>query len=420
MDQLHTAGDAMLTPAAILEPLRQRYLALWWQADGRPEPQQTYQPAEQQRREGVLDRFLAVVKAESRVGGVLTRNSSEAVQQHLAAAFGTFATDALDFERADLDAVFGSGIVGALGAFARQARAFDPGISGEDIFQASRNVLTMLFLQLLWGLPVALTPAVTAYSLLYPYSDNYLDDPAIDAATKAKFSRRFRARLEGAAIEAGNDRERAIFALVDQIGEQYRPSRDLAVYESLLAIHAAQERSVRLMRRGASPYEVDVLGLAIEKGGASVLADAYLVKPALDPAEADVAFGMGALLQLGDDLQDVEADRVSGLQTVFSQTAPRWPLDRVTDRCLVLGAAVLRGADAFAGASAASARSLMNKSTLRLFVDAAGQAAHLYTPRYVAELEQRSPFRFAALRRRRRGLVRLQASLPDLLQRLAP
>ncbi len=34
-------------------------------------------------------------------------------------------------------------------------------------------------LQLLLGIPVRVTPAIFAYSMLYPYGDNCLDDPAI-------------------------------------------------------------------------------------------------------------------------------------------------------------------------------------------------------------------------------------------------
>ena len=100
-----------------------------------------------------------------------------------------------------------------------------------------------------------------------------------------------------------------------------RGLRPPQVYESLYAIHAAQARSVRLMRRDEPPYGVDVLGIAIEKGGASVLADGYLVAGSLTLPQARLLFGLGALLQLGDDLQDVEDDRAKGLATIFSQTA---------------------------------------------------------------------------------------------------
>lgn len=78
----------------------------------------------------------------------------------------------------------------------------------------------------------------------------------------------------------------------------------------------------------------DVLGISLEKGGASVLADAYLVQGTVDDAVASFAVGWGALLQFVDDLQDVATDRADGVLTVFSQGAGRWPLDPLENRLL--------------------------------------------------------------------------------------
>jgi hypothetical protein len=70
----------------------------------------------------------------------------------------------------------GCGFLEATTAFARMARRFDPAITSAEIYQAARNVWTANFLQLLLGMPVRVTPAIFAYSMLYPYSDNYLDE----------------------------------------------------------------------------------------------------------------------------------------------------------------------------------------------------------------------------------------------------
>ena len=63
----------------------------------------------------------------------------------------------------------------------------------------------------------------------------------------------------------------------------------------------AQCRSLELLHRTASPYEVDVLGISLEKGGTSVLADGYLVAGSLTRPQAELAFGFGAYLQIVDD-----------------------------------------------------------------------------------------------------------------------
>lgn len=65
------------------------------------------------------------------------------------------------------------------------------------IIQAARNAWTACGLQPLLGVPLALTPSILGYSLLYPYSDNLLDDEDISNDTKLKFSRRFRRQLLG-------------------------------------------------------------------------------------------------------------------------------------------------------------------------------------------------------------------------------
>ena len=44
---------------------------------------------------------------------------------------------------------------------------------------------------------MGITSSILGYSLLYPYSDNYLDRADISAEEKLRFSERFRDRLRG-------------------------------------------------------------------------------------------------------------------------------------------------------------------------------------------------------------------------------
>ena len=57
--------------------------------------------------------------------------------------------------------------------------------------------------------------------MLYPYSDNYLDQVDISREAKLRFSQRFRGRLQGDEAFADDDREAAIWTLVGLIEEQY-------------------------------------------------------------------------------------------------------------------------------------------------------------------------------------------------------
>ncbi len=393
---------------------------MWWACDAAQPPLgPAYTPRQQQTNEQHLQRFLASLTAELRQPP-RSAPEREALQGRLLAAFRAFAGPALGFEDRELLALMSSGMAEVAGEFAGAARRFDPTLSAQDIYQASRNVVSMNLLQVLLQEPVRLTPAIFAYSLLYPYSDNCIDDPAIAAEAKLAFSRRFRERLAGGEVAAANRQEQAIFQLVGLIEGQYDRARYPQVFESLLAIHSAQARSLGQQRGNASPYEADVLGISFEKGGTSVLADGYLVAGSLMPGQAELLFTAGAFMQLVDDLEDVQQDLRDGSLTVFTQTARHWPLDAVTSRTLHFGARVLKALDSVEAPALETLKGPIRKSAGPLLVATAGLAGRFYSSAYLQELEAHSPFRLAFLRRQRQRLARQGVSLARLIDLLAP
>lgn len=204
--------------------------------------------------------------------------------------------------------------------FIHQAIRFDKGISGADVYQALRNVVTALFLQDLQGINVGLTDSITAYSLLYPYTDNYLDQVLTKTSEKISFAERFRLRLEGKSPRAINSHEEKIFALVEFIEREYARSSYPEVYKSLLLIHDRQIQSLaRQKQKNLAKWTVsEILDLSIQKGGASVLADAFLVNPASEEKNLKFAYKLGFVLQLIDDLQDAAEDFLNGDVTLFT------------------------------------------------------------------------------------------------------
>ena len=388
----------------------------------------TFTPAEQAAREIHLDHLLHTVEAELR-DLPRTRSERRSARSRVTSAFTDFAKYCLDFDDSHLDLLLNDGFSAVATQLARQARQFDPGVSASDIFQASRNAWTACGLQVLLGRDMRLTPSIFAYSMLYPYTDNYLDDPATSRSAKLAFSERFRRRLDGDAPAPFNDREATIWRLVELIEEEYARADWPEVYDSLLAIHSAQENSVRLLRSGSSPAGVDILKLSFEKGGASVLADAYLVAGSLSPDEAQFAFDWGVLLQLADDLQDLQQDLREGILTIFTQAAAHvplgQPLDHLTTHTLNFGHRVMRQVDrmpsnrsAHNGAAAKhkSLAKMIRMSCSLLLIWSAGESAKLYTSRYLAELETHSPFRFAPLAEKRKKLARWTGPLTRLFE----
>lgn len=400
-----------------IKDLVQRFSEYWWQSSTElPFLGEMYTPEEQQQREQRMDGFVDDLMQESRR---LPEDASIVdLQDYLISLAGGFITQGLGFEPRHVDALRSYGFLEAAIQFAQMARQFDPAISPLDIFQASRNVWSMNLVQLLMGLPVQVTPSVFAYSMLYPYTDNYLDDPAIYPQTKRAFDRRFRLRIQGQTITPDNRQEEIISELISQIESQFERGQYPQVYQSLLDIHTAQGKSLSLLKPDASPYEVDVLGIVFEKGGTSVLADGYLVAGDLTEAQSDFLFYYGTFTQLVDDLEDVEHDLEDGIQTVFSQTARHWTLDRVTNRTFHYGALLLESLDNFKAPGLEPLKEMIWRSVSPLLIDAVGQAEDFYSPAYRKELEAHYPFRFSHLSQQRQKLGDQHQPLMNILETL--
>jgi hypothetical protein len=404
---------------ALIQDLVRHYAVLWHESDtclpwlGPP-----YTSGAQRANEKHLDHFLAAVSAE------LTCAPQNGAQQQamwarISLAFRNVARAALQADERALETLLGCGFLEATTEFARMARRFDLAITSEDIYQAARNVWTANFLQLLLGIPVRVTPAIFAYSMLYPYTDKYLDDPAIPTAAKLSFNPRFRTRLAGEPLAPRDRHEQIISDLVGIIEGQFDRARYPQVFESLLAIHRAQGKSLQQLRRSPAPQQIDVLGISFEKGGTSVLADGYLVAGSLTTEQRECIFGFGVLTQLMDDLEDLPHNLADRFLTIFSQTAGQRPLDTVTNRTLHLCARILMQLDGLSAADLGPFKDLITRSVNLLLIDSVGRSARLYPRHYIRELETHSPFRFAALRQRRKQLAVQQISLPRLIDLLA-
>ena len=397
--------------------LNQYFINLWWESDAGdtrlPDLGSVYPPQAQSQNEKHVLQFLDQVER------LLThpprsREDAQAAQARLGAAFRHLAEEALGFTAAHLDLLPSQAFSDVSEEFVRKARLFDPGLSGEDIYQAGRNAWTAHGLQWLWGMPVQVTPSIFAYSLLYPYSDNYLDDPNTLVAAKFAFNERFRQRLAGNPILPANAHEKVIFDLVAMIEKQYSRSAHPAVFESLLDIHHAQSLSLNLLRRVAAPGEVDVLGLSFYKGGMSVLADGYLVSGSLNEAQRQYTYGHGIFAQLLDDMEDLEQDSQAGRLTIYSQPAGHEPLDELANHTLKFGQNVLRGLDCFEVSE--PVQELIRRGANLFLIDAISRTDSYYTESYLHAIEAHSPFRFSFLKEQRDKFFRRYGSLEKLME----
>jgi len=290
------------------------------------------------------------------------------------------------------------------------------GLDFNDVFQACRNMWVMAVLQTVLGMPVRLTPSIFAYSLLYPYTDNLIDDPRISSADKALFSSNFRRRLAGELPQPGSHAERKIFTLVEMIEGEFQRTDYPGVYDSLLAIHEAQTRSAQLIHSGDSLSDAEIFEISIAKGGASVLADGCLVAGSLTHDQERFLFGYGAYLQLLDDIQDAREDRAAGLHTIFSRGDE--VLEAKVNRTYWFGEGVIRDLPLFGRHHLGVFASLMQKSKDLLIIGAVAQHPELYSPEYLSAMEEHSPFRCSYIRRHGEQFVPYNSMLLSAVEAL--
>src|SRR5690554_3663089 len=148
------------------------------------------------------------------------------------------------------------GFLEATEEFFSRAQLYEPGFKAVDLFQAVRNVWIMNCLQLLFHIPVKLTSSVFSYSLLYPYTDNFLDDPTISKIEKHSFNRMVYEKIMGNPASSLSSYEKKIYTLLQNIEEEF--PRDLypMVYESLWYIQDAQVSSMSQSKKDVSPEEI--------------------------------------------------------------------------------------------------------------------------------------------------------------------
>lgn len=283
------------------------------------------------------------------------------------------------------------------GDFIRQALSFDCSIKLENIFQAVRNVWIMNVLQIFLNMEVSLTPSIFAYSMLYPYTDNFLDDTGIPLQEKRKLYDRFGQRLEGVSLTPENEHEKKLFDLVGMIEEQYSRKENPQAYQGVTGIYLAQKKSLLQQSGSMEPYQDDILGISFEKGGISVLADGYLVNPCLTAKEAFFMFGFGAFLQLADDLEDCLGDAANSHATIFSQGVHFWKLDALTNRTINFMRAILEEDKAFTSPQHLKLKETIFSNMAFLIFKAVSENRRSFSKSYLAELEEYSRFQLSYL-----------------------
>ncbi|MEG0307569.1 MAG: hypothetical protein RR636_06475 [Clostridium sp.] len=302
--------------------------------------------------------------------------------------------------------------------FLSESKLFDIDISYEDIGQALRNVWIINMFQLAINEDIKFTPGIFGYSMLYPYTDNYLDDVSISIDDKKTFNNRFTKRLDGDKVSFINNHEEKVYKLVEYIETQYDRLKYPKVYDALLQIHEAQKKSLSQQEIVSIPYEKDILSISIEKGGSSVLADGYLIRGTLTKDEELFAYGYGFLLQLCYDLQDIKSDLENNHMTIMSQLSVLCPLDLIVNKLINLTIYVIDNAKCFTCSNEKELRRLIKNNCINMILFAVVNNKDYFSKDYIKEVVELLPFTLKYIDKMKKNLKkkfkRLKSDCPEL------
>ncbi len=387
-----------------IESYKREYLRIWGETSSAPPEMGKRYPVKQQR---VIEKelFRFVDQASAKIDEYpIVKGQQSAWMDDFVADVKEFSSRFLEMSELYLDTVLKEDFVRSTQMFVEKAKGFDPEFAIENVYQALRNAWIMNSLQMYQGLEVKFCDSLFAYSMIYPYMDNYLDDVSLSLEEKLGLIRKLRDWLEGKPSPPENRNGAKIRSLIKMIESEYDREKFPGVYQSMLAIFNAQIKSLIQQKGHALPVEVDILNCSFEKGGTSVLADGFLVRGTLSEKEADFCFGFGTYLQLADDIQDLVMDQKNKHATIFSLLAGRNNLDKLANKLLNF---IERSVDAKLDENDQKEKALKElilRNCSLLILEAIGKNRTYYSQGYRQQMERHFPIRFSRLLKLRKKM----------------
>ena len=216
--------------------------------------------------------------------------------------------------------------------FVYRVRAFDETLTPAQIWQTLRNYFIYAMIVDMQGEKQNAGDPILAYSLLYPYTDTYIDDDQISRQEKERYNRMIALKLKEESAVPQNLLEEKTCRLLDMILDTYKDPSKKKIAGTLLQLLEAQNNSIGQQQKGVT--EEQILEISIRKGSTSVLADYLFATTNWTEYEEIFYLKFGFILQLVDDLQDIEEDRKSGSHTLMTEAEKRQKLEQYVNRLL--------------------------------------------------------------------------------------
>lgn len=283
--------------------------------------------------------------------------------------------------------------------FLRHVRRFAPELSLEDIGQALRNYIVYAMFKVIHQSSEGFSLAGFGYSMLYPFTDNYIDSKSHTTQEKAEYNDIIRAQIEGRKVVTKTVHQKKTCDLLRAIESEYPRDEDNSAYLLLLMMLEAQENSIRQQHRKTLLTPEERLDISLYKGGISVLIDRFFVRKGLNDEELILYLGFGFFLQLADDLQDIKIDSEQGYQTILTVDLSPVQEERIVNRMLnfvhnTLG--VFRAENNLF-------KNFVLDNCYQLILTSVVRSREFFSPQYLQQIEQYLPVKMNYLEQVREG-----------------
>lgn len=209
-------------------------------------------------------------------------------------------------------------LVTEMKTFMKKVRMDAPELSKEDMGQAARNYIVYLMFKEIHHDTAYFSEACYGYSMLYPFTDNYIDNISCSKEEKCRYNSFIRDYLKGSAPVPASAYDEKTMYFLSLAGKAKSIESSCPASELLLMMLEAQEESLQQQSMDTSLDYERRLGISLFKGGISVLIDRFYVEKELTKEDMIFYLGFGFFLQLADDLQDIKEDSNNGHQTLFT------------------------------------------------------------------------------------------------------
>lgn len=222
--------------------------------------------------------------------------------------------------------------------FIEKTKSFDGRIGSAELWQALRNYLIYCVIQLMEGRALDTRDTIFAFSLLYPYTDNFIDSCRRTKKEKENFNNLVRMTILEKDIKPKNRSEKKTKSLLQTALDEYEgcAKKKEQTKSLLMDMQDAQENSMnqKSEKKKTLTYE-QILELSVNKGCYSVVID-YLFAMDLETDkitdnELEFYLAFGLMLQLVDDIQDISED-MGKSQTLMTLAKNEKELEDATNK----------------------------------------------------------------------------------------